>query len=63
MQRRELIPDSESFHQMISGPRERGGQRAADRTHGIFTRVLRIQFPAMMSGINATAARQFSSMR
>jgi hypothetical protein len=36
---------------------------AADRAHGIFTRVLKIQFPAMMSRINAAAARKFSSMR
>jgi hypothetical protein len=42
--------------------RERGSA-AADRGHGIFTRVLKIQFPAMMSRINAAAARKFSSMR
>jgi hypothetical protein len=33
------------------------------RAHGIFTRLLKIQFPAIMSRINAAAPTKFSSMR
>jgi hypothetical protein len=47
---------------LIGRERERGSA-AADRDHGIFTRVLKIQFPAMMSRVNAAAARKFSIMR
>jgi hypothetical protein len=63
MRRREFIAGSGSFHQMIRGAARERGSAAPDQAHGIFTRVLKIQFPEMMSRINVAAARKFSSMR